>query len=149
MPYTLLNSVDSVQVYGPDLVSETLVCTILSGPSGSTLLRTVPSAEFESDQGQGLLSSLSDAVEQTLQAGTATAAVGNQRVDPSGLLADYVDFTVTYRPPTPVPGEITAVVSIPVNMLTADTSFGSFLSGGSAADQIQATYDRLKAMATG
>ena len=149
MPYTLLNSVDSVQVYGPDLVSETLVCTILSGPSGSTLLRTVPAAEFQSDQGQGILSSLSDAVEQILQAGTATAAVGNQRVDPSGLLADYVDFTVTYVPPSPVPGSIDAVVSIPVNVLTADTSFGSFLGGGSAADQIQATYDRLKAMATG
>ena len=149
MPYTLLNSVDSVQVYGPDLVSETLVCTILSGPSGSTLLRTVPSTEFQADQGQGILASLSDTVEQILQAGVATAAVGNQRVDPSGLLADYVDFTVTYVPQSPVPGSIEAVVSIPVNTLTADTSFGSFLSGGSAADQIQATYDRLKAMATG
>ena len=149
MSYTLLNSVDSVQVYGPDLVSETLVCTIFSGPSGSTLLRTVPSAEFQSDQGQGLLAALSDAVEQILQAGVATAAVGNQRIDASGLLADYVDFTVTYKPSAVIPGEITAVVSIPVDVITADTAFGSFLSGGSATDQIQATYDKLAAMATG
>ena len=149
MPYTLLNSTDTVQVFGPDLVSEAIVCTILSGPSGSQLVRTVPDAEFQADNGQGLLSSLSDAVEGILQAGVATGAVGNQRVDASGLLADYVDFTVTYRPSTPIPGEIQAVVSIPVDVITADTAFGSFLSGGSATDQIQATYDKLAAMATG
>lgn len=149
MAYQLLNSLESFQVYGPDLVAETLVCTIQSFPSGSTLIRTVPQAEFTADHGQGLLSSLSDAVEQILQAGTATAAVGNQRVDPSGLLADFVDFTVTYVPPTPVPGAITADVSIPVNVLTADPAFGGFLSGGSAADQIAAAYARLQAMASG
>lgn len=149
MGYTLLNSTDSVQVYGADLVAETLVCTIVSSPSGSTLVRTVPQTSFEADQGQALLSSLADAVENILQAGTATAAVGNQRLDPSNLLADYVDFTVTYVPATPGPGTIQAVVSIPVNVLTADTSLLGGSGTASAPELINDTYQKLAAMASG
>lgn len=149
MAYALLNSVDSVQVYGPDLVVEALVCTIVSAPSGSTLVRTVPLQEFQADQGQGLLSSLSNAVENILQAGVATGAVGNQRVDPSGLLSDMVDFTVTYVPSPPVPGQITTVVSIPVNVLTADTGLLGGSGTASAPELINEAYQKLAAMASG
>ena len=149
MSYRLLNSVENFQVYGPDLAAETLVCTIESYPSGSTLVRTVPLTEFQADAGQGILSSLSNAVENILQAGVATAAVGNQRVDTSGLLADYVDFTVTYVPSPPVPGSITTVVQVPVNVLTADTSLLGGSGASSAPDLINEAYQKLAAMATG
>lgn len=149
MSYQLLDSVEAVQVYSPQLVADVLVCTIQSFPSGSVLLRTIPQTSFDSDQGQALLESLSAAVEGALEGGEATSAYGLQLVDDSGLLADLVRFTVTYQPATATPGEITATVDVPVNVLTADTGFGGALAGGSAADRINTTYQRLAAMATG
>ena len=147
MSYVLLDSLPTVQVFSPSLVSQGLLCTIGSSPSGSTLIRTVPQASFQADQGAGLLSSLSDAVEAILQEGIATAAAGVQGIDASNLLYDAVLFTVTYVPPSPIPGEITGSVEIPVTSITADTQFGSFLQGGNAADLILAEYNRLKALA--
>lgn len=149
MSYLLLDSVEAVQVYSPTLVADVLVCTIQSFPSGSVLLRTIPQTSFNDDQGQGLLSSLSSAVENVISEGSAIAANGLQVVDDNGLLADVVRFTVGYTPPNGTPGEITATVDVPVNVLTADTQFGSFIEGGSALERISATYQRLAAMATG
>lgn len=149
MPYVLLSSAATVQVYSPILVSDALICTFQSAPSGSVLIRTVPQASFAADQGGALLESLSDAVEGILGEGIATDATGTQGVDNSGLLYDAVLFTVAYVPPTPIPGAITGSVEIPVTVLTADTSFGAFLTGGSAAERILAEYNRLKALAGG
>lgn len=149
MPYRLLDSTDVVQVYSATLVSESLLCTILSGPSGSRLLRTVPRAEFELDEGAGILNSLSDAVESILGEGIATAAQGVQGLDPTDLLFDAVDFTVRYVPPYVTPGLITSVIQVPVDVITADTQFGSFLEGGSAADRILAEHNRLQALSGG
>lgn len=150
MSYTLINSTDSVQVYGPDLVAATLVCTFQSFPSGSVLIRVVPQSSFEAGTGGPLLESLSAGVEDILQAGVATAAAGNMRIDPNNLLIDYVDFTVTYTPQTPGPGEISAVVSIPVSIITADTSLLGGASGvASAPELINETYQKLAAMASG
>jgi len=148
MAYTLLDAYETVQVFGPNLASQGQLCTIVSSPSGSMLIRTVPQASFVADQGQGLLSSLSDAVENLIEGGLASAAVGTQGIDTAGLLFDAVDFTVTYTPATPIPGTITTVVEIPVDVLTADTSFGGFLTGGSATDRLSAAYQKLAAMAT-
>ena len=150
MSYRLLNSVDSVQVYGPDLVAETLVCTFQTFPSGAVLVRVVPQSAFVAGNGGPLVASLSEAVEQIIQAGTATGATGNMRLDANELLVDYVDFTVTYTPPNAVPGEITTVVPIPVQIVTADTSLLGGSSGvASAPELLNEAYQRLAAMASG
>lgn len=148
MAYRLINSTDTVLVYGTT-VSDALACTIATSPSGAIVVRTIARAAFEADNGQGLLNSLADAVENILGEGVAIGASGFQSVDVNGFLADFVRFTVGYTPQGGTPGEITADVDIPVPVLTADTQFGSFLDGGSAADRIGATYSRLQAMATG
>lgn len=150
MAYTLLNNVDQVQVYGPDLVAEAQACTFQSFPSGAVLVRVVPQQAFTADQGGALLTSLSDAVEQILEAGVATGATGNFRIDANDLLVDYVDFTVTYTPPTAIPGVISTVVSVPVRTVTADTSIlGGSPGFQSAPELLNAAYQRLAAMATG
>lgn len=149
MAYRLISSQDTVQVLGGTNVQDALLCTVQSGPSGSYLVRTIPAASFQADQGQGLLASLANAVEQILEAGTAIAASGFQGVDAADLLVDFVRFTVGYTPEGGTPGEITADVDIPVNVVTADTQFGSFLEGGSAVERIDATYQKLAAMAAG
>jgi hypothetical protein len=149
MGYRLLNSNDTVQVFGPNLVRDALSCTIQTSPSGAIVNRAVPLADFQADQGATLLGSLADAVESILGEGTAVAASGTQGVDPSGLLYDAVRFTVAYTPAGGTPGAITADVEIPVDVVTADTQFSSFLTGGSAAERIAATYAKLQAMAGG
>lgn len=149
MSYVLLDNPQTIQVQGPQLALQAMFCTIQSFPSGSFLIRTVPMADFNADQGQGLLSSLSDSVEQELQAGVAIGAEGVQGIDANDLLYDAVRFTVGYTPPGGTTNAVTAPVDVPVNVLTADTSFGGFLSGGSAADRINAAYQKLVAMSTG
>lgn len=149
MSYQTLDSIETVQVYSPTLVADALLVTIRSFPSGSVLIRTVPQDIFSTGGTSPILASFSDAVENLLQGGLATAAQGTQAIDDNGLLFDAVVFTVTYTPPNMVPGTLTATVEIPVDVITADTSFGGFLTGGSAIDRIQATYDQLAGIASG
>ena len=149
MSYVLLDNPQVVQVQGPQLALQAMLCTIQSFPSGSFLIRTVPMADFAADRGQGLLASLSDAVESTLEAGVATAAEGVQGIDPNDLIYDAVRFTVSYTPPGAAAGNVSVPVDVPVNVLTADTQFGSFLTGGSAADRISEAYQQLVVMSTG
>lgn len=149
MGYRLLSSTDTFISYSPDTGTPAIRCSIVTTPRGAIVLRAIPQADFEADRGKALLTSLANAVEQQLEAGTAIAASGYQGVDAAGLLVDYVRFTVGYTPEGGTPGEITADVDVPVNVLTADTQFGSFLEGGSAAERIADTYARLQAMASG
>lgn len=150
MSYTLLASNDTVQVFSPTQVADALVCTIVSAPSGAILIRTVTMSEFSADQGAGLLGSLSSAVESILGEGIAVGANGTQLVDnASGLLYDAVVFTVAYPQGSGAGSAITATVEVPVNVITADTGFGSFLTGGTAHERILATYNHLKTLAGG
>lgn len=149
MSYQTIDSVEVVQVFSPSLVSDALLVTIRSFPSGSVLIRTVPQTSFDLDQGKGLLSSLSTAVEDAIDGGLASAAVGIQGIDDANQLYDAVVFTVVYSPSSPVPGTITTEVTVPVDVVAADTQFGSFLTGGSLQDRLTAARDKLAAMATG
>ena len=149
MGYQLLSSPDTVLVYSTNTVVDALACTILTTPSGSIVGRTIPLADFQADKGQGLLKALADAVEEILGEGIAIAASGGQGVDAAGLLYDFVRFTVGYTPPGGTPGAITADVDIPVNSLTLDTQFGSFIEGDTPQEAILATYNRLKGMSSG
>jgi hypothetical protein len=111
------------------------------------LIRTVPLENLKDPSGAALLQSLSDHVEQILQAGIAVDADGTQRPDNSGLLLDAVLFTVRYVPSYPAPGEITGQVEILVDLLTAD--LGLLQAGGvdTPAEILLAEYNRLKVRA--
>jgi hypothetical protein len=148
MAYRLLDSASVVQVFSSALVSDALLCSIISYPSGSRLVRTVPQAEFQADSGAGILESLSDAVESILGEGIAVAASGTQSIDSGGFVADQVVFTVRYVPTYQTPGVIEGEVTVPVDVLTADQSLlGSVAGFDSAPELILAEYNRLKALA--
>ncbi len=152
MSYHLENSYDTVQVLSPTLAVEAIYCTIMTFPSGSIVQRAVPKDAFSQNKGFGILSSLATAVEDMIAGGLADSASGSQTVDASGLIADVVVFTVSYTPPNPIAGTLTTTVEVPVDVLTADTQFGSFLTGGtggSAADRVRAAYDSLVTLAGG
>lgn len=149
MAYRLLDSYDTVQVLSPTTAVDAIYCTIQTSGHGAVVQRTVPKTEFEADRGDGILASLATAVDQVLDGGLAVAAQGTQDVDNAGLLYDGVVFTVEYLPPFATAGPLTTTVTVPVNVLTADTQFGSFLTGGSAQDRLQAAYQRLVALSEG
>lgn len=146
MATQLLNADPQVQVVGA-VTAEGLVVNFQSFPSGSALVRWISQDDFAADRGKALQDSLGDAVENILQEGIAVDAVGVQTVDNSGFIADNVDFTVRYVPTYPSLGGAETTVRVPVATLTADTQFGSFLQGGSAAEIIATAYQRLKALA--
>lgn len=147
--YTLQSSYDTVQVFSPTEAVDSIFCTIVTDGSGSVVQRTIPKDSFGTGRDVGLLESLATAVDDAISGGLATGAVGTQDVDDQGLIMDAVTFTVTYTPSQPTIGPLTTTVTIPVNVLTADTQFGSFLGGGSATDRLGAAYDNLRTLAGG
>ena len=146
MATQLLNSDPQVQVVG-NITAEGQVVNFQSTPSGSVLVRWISQADFEGDRGKALQDSLGNAVENILQDGMAVDATGVQTIDNSGFIADNVDFTVRYVPTYPSLGGANTTVRVPVSILTADTQFGAFLSGGSAPEMIADAYAKLKALA--
>lgn len=149
MGYVLLSSYDTVQVLSATSAVDVIYCTIVTSGSQSVVQRAVPKTEFTNDQGAGILDSLATAVDDAISGGLASFAVGTQGVDPQGLIYDAVTFTVEYTPNYPTAAPLTTTVEVPVDVLTADTSFGGFLTGGSAADRLRAAYDSLVKLAGG
>lgn len=146
MTARLQNADPTVLVIG-SLTTEARVATFLSYPSGSVLIRVISEADYQADSGNALLNALSDAVESILAEGVAVDAVGSTTFDASGLLQDLVTFTVRYVPSYPTVGNIDGDVTIPVNVITADTSLLGGSGAASAPDLILAEYNRLKALA--
>lgn len=149
MAYRLISSYDTVQVLSATQAVDAIYCTIVTAGSGSTVQRTVPKSEFAQDHGAGILNSLASAVDDAISGGLAVGATGIQDIDGEGLLFDAVVFTIQYTPAYPTAEPLTTTVTIPVDVLTADTSFGGFLTGGSAADRLQAAYQHLVTLAGG
>ena len=146
--YTLQSSYDTVQVFSASEVVDAIFCTIATNGHGAIVNRTIPKKNFGSGGVDvGMLDSLATAVDQAIDGGLAIAAVGVQDVDASNLLTDAVQFTVQYTPAKPTIGPLTTTVTVPVDVVAADTSFGSFLTGGSMTERLQAAYDNLKTLA--
>ena len=142
--YTLQSSYDTVQVFSASEVVDAIYCVIATNGHGAVVNRTIPKANFgQAGRDVGMLNSLATAVDEALDGGLAIAATGVQDVDDSNLLIDAVQFTVQYVPANPTLGPLTTTVTIPVNVLTIDTQFGSFLTGGSATERLQAAYQNL------
>lgn len=146
--YTLQSSYDTVQVFSASEVVDAIYCVIATAGHGAVVNRTIPKANFgKNGIDVGMLNALATAVDEAIDGGLAVAASGVQDVDDSGLLLDAVQFTVQYVPASPTLGPLTTTVTVPVDVVAADTQFGSFLSGGgSTADRLQAAYANLKTL---
>lgn len=146
--YQPVSAYDTVQVKSANAVIDAMFCTIQTNGHGAIVNRTIPKSAFGNGGiDVGLLNSLASAVDGILDGGLATYAAGVQDVDASGLIYDAVEFTVEYALPNGEAGPWSTTVTVPVNVITADTQFGSFLSGGSAVDRLQAAYADLQALA--
>lgn len=123
-PYTVQSQLKSVQVLSPSQVIDVEVLGATTIPSGVYFEVSVPLASWSAGAFDAFLSPVATAIEQRLSGGSADAASWRQDVDDTGLLTDYIDFVVSITPPAGTTGPMSTVVSVPMNLLTADISIG-------------------------
>jgi len=144
--YTVVSQRRTVQVLSPQEVIDVEEVGFITKPSGVYAQREVPLAAWSAEGAAAWIGPLATAIEGLISGGLATSASFVQDVDDSGLLTDYVEFVVTYTPTDGLGLPMSTFVRVPVNALTLDTQFGTFL-GTSPADQLRAAYDALVATA--
>lgn len=145
--YTVVSQRATVQVLAANQVISVEEVGFSTKPSGVYAQVYVPIAEWKADHGQPYISALAQGIENLISGGLADSGTFAQDIDPSTeLLADFIDFTVSYTPPNGLL-PMTTVARVPVTLLGIDTGFGSFLEGGTAADILRAAYDALVATA--
>jgi hypothetical protein len=147
--YSIQGSYSTVQVLTPSLVNPIEYVTIQTQPSSVIASMPIQRDVFHSGGGGPELTAFSNAIEQIMARSEVIAGIGSQQLDPNGLLADFVTFTVQYVGPNTASSGVTAEADVPVGML----NFEDALIGRTLLAQviaiITATYNALKAAAAG
>ena len=147
--YSLVASYSTVQVLTPTLVNDVQYCTIQTSDSSVFASIPVSAASFNDNQAASELTNFATAIEQIMGLDGVIAGVGGQQIDPNGLLADYVVFTVALPSSGTSSGSVTAEASVPVGLLDfSDAEIGRTLEG-QAEDIISATLASLQSAAGG
>src|SRR5438093_12794287 len=94
--YALKGSYPTVQVLSPTLVNNIIYCTIQTSPAGVIASIPVQRDVFNKGQAGPELTNFANAIEQIMNVTPVVAAAGTQSLDASGLLQDFVTFTVEY-----------------------------------------------------
>jgi hypothetical protein len=147
--YSIQGSYSTVQVLTPSLVNPIEYVTIQTQPSSVIASIPVQRDVFTSGGAGPELTDFSNAIEQIMARPEVIAGIGSQQLDPNGLLADYVTFTVQYVGPNTASSGVTAEADVRVGMLNfTDGLIGQTLLKEVLAI-IAATYNALKAAAAG
>lgn len=146
--YVVTSQEPSTQVLGPNEVLSTMTVGFVTSPHGVRAYREVPRTAWASGGAAAWIAPLATAIENLIDGGLASGASFVQDIDPAtGLLTDAIEFVVSYDPPPPALGPMTATAVVPVDDLTLDTSFGSFVQGADPAQTLRDAYDQLVATA--
>lgn len=147
--YSLQGNYSTVRVLTPSLVQPIEYATIQTQPSGVIASLPVDEAVFKGGGAGPELTAFADAIEQLMARTEVIAGIGSQQLDPNGLLADYVTFTVQYVGPNTAASGVTAEADVPVGILNfTDAEIGTTFLGEAVAI-ITAAYDALRAAAGG
>jgi len=144
--YTNVTARRTVQVLGPTEVIDVEEVGFYTIPTNIYAQVEVPYQAWLSEGPAAWVEPLATAIEGMISGGLATGGTFVQDVDASGLLTDYIEFTVTYTPTTGLGLPFTTAVDVPVAALTLDTGLGAY-TGTSAADLVSAAYNQLVATA--
>lgn len=141
----------TVQVISQTQIADVQRLGVTTKPTGIYVETQVPWAAWEAEGAAPWAGPLATAIESLVSGGLATYATFAQDVDQSGLIADFLDFLVTYSPPGGSPIPLTTTVRIPVPSLTIDTGFGgalnTYFAGASGVlDPAQALRDAYDAL---
>lgn len=147
--YALKGSYPTVQVLSPTLTEEIQYCTIQTSPSDVVASIAVSQLAFSENQANVELQNFADAIEQIMALNYVIGASGTQKIDSSGLLADFVTFTIGYPDTAAQGSSITGSADVPVGLLNfSDAEIGQF-----ALQQVEAitqgVYNNLASAAGG
>jgi hypothetical protein len=147
--YSLKGSYSTVQVLSPTLVNPVVYCTIQTIPSGVIASVPVQQAEFDNDTTGPQLTNFANAIEEVMNNPAVVAGVGEQTIDPSGLLADNVVFTIQYPAGGTGGNSVTAEAVVPVGYLDfSDAEIGQ-ASLGNVDAILNQVYGSLRSAAGG
>lgn len=147
--YSILGSYKTVRVITPTFTEPIQYVTIQTKPSGVAAALPVDEADFKGGTSGAILQIFADAIETIMNHPEVIAGIGSQQLDPNGLLADYVTFTVQYVGPNTSSSGVTAEADVPVGMLNfTDGAIGALLLEEVDAI-IAAAYNALKSAAGG
>jgi hypothetical protein len=145
--YVLTGSTAGVQVLSTTSVVRVQYAEAVTRPSNIDFVFPIPLDLWAQNEGYDYLQEIASQIEQMISEGLAVGGSYIQEPDETGLLVDYMDFVVEYRPPSVGQGVFSTVVRVPLNTLLAGIDpFFAALPGG-AASLLSASLDRLRAMA--
>lgn len=146
--YVTAGSSAGVQVLSQTQVAPVQSVRIYTQPHGTYVVVQVPLSAWRAGHAVKYLKPVAAIIENLWEAGFISGAQFVQDVDPSsGLLTDFVDFTVSYTPGSGLAIPFTSVVRVPVPGLSSETAFTTSSAGKSYGEQIAETYAQLAATA--
>lgn len=147
--YALKASYPTVQVLSPTFVNNVVYATIQTTPSLVIASMPIQADVFNAGGGGPELRAFANAIEQIMADARVVAAAGTQTLDASGLLQDFVTFTVQYVAPGSTGTANTADADVRVASLNfEDGEIGRTLLASVEAT-IDAAYNNLAGMAAG
>lgn len=148
--YDLKGSYPTVQALSPTLSIAIEYCTIQTKQHGIIANYPVQKDEFDKGTAGPLLTTFANGIEDIYNRSPVSGAVGTQQLDEvSGLLEDFVTYTVVYVPPGSSNTSITAEADVPVGLLSeGDVTISETLLA-EAENIIQKVYDNLVSTANG
>ena len=145
--YVTLPTHRTVQVISATTVLDVMELPFITSPSGVTAQVYAPYVSWLATGADAFIAPVATAIEDLISGGLATGGTFTQDVDPtSGLLIDYVTFTVSYTT-TDGRGTFTTTVDVPITALGADTGFGAVVAALDPAQLLRNAYDQLVATA--
>lgn len=151
--YMTTGSFQTVKVLSQNQVLDVEAIGIQTIPSAVRCTVPVPLAAFRAGNADDYLSLVADLVE-ALIAGSASAgapevsgASGSQNIDQNGLLAYYINFTVSHTPTTGQQGTFSEVVTLPVASFESEAGLNTPVNGVLPLVAIANAYKRQVALA--
>ena len=155
--WTPVSSATATQVLSQTASRKVERVSLYTKPSSVYMIVNVPYSEWAAGNEATYLEPPVLLVEQLMGNDTGgdftgttyvTGATFIQDTDASHLLADYMQFTVSYIPPGGFGLPFTAQVPIPMTALSSFAAFSQPIHGGKTAQQlIQDAHDQLVALA--
>jgi hypothetical protein len=142
--YRIVSELRTVQVLSQTQVSDVQQVGFIAYPSGTYCQTEIPWDAWVLEGPAAWVQPLAQAIEDLIAGSGATAATFVQDVDASGLIADFLDFTVSFTPTGGTGIPLTTVVRIPVTWFGIDTSLAT-AAGMNPAVAIHDAYERLVA----
>lgn len=147
--YDALATQTSIQVLSPTVVLDAIDTTLRTKPSGVIFDYWLAKADFDAGTAGTLLEQVAGGVEHIMSTEPVIGGYGTSQLDKTGLLAQFVTFTVAYTVPGSISGPLTVDVDVPVTDFGQDAIAGENFGLADASALIQAAYANLQAVANG